>query len=152
MGIYGIEPAKLSAHVDDLTPDIHYIVGVQGWNTYGGGFLGLGPGVTVGEGTPPAPTNFQVTSLDATTVQIDWCGSPKAAGYYFWSRNINTQSAPVKTNGSSTSQTTSNWAYLFPGVWNYEFCVSAYNGELESGLSNCVVSYDAFGHVKVLVH
>ncbi|MFF3091624.1 hypothetical protein ACFVRB_42290 [Streptomyces nojiriensis] len=31
-------------------------------------------------------------------------------------------------------------AYLFLGTWNYEFCVTAVNGTLESAKSNCVVA------------
>ncbi|MGF0175706.1 hypothetical protein ACQF36_36080 [Streptomyces sp. Marseille-Q5077] len=28
--------------------------------------------------------------------------------------------------------------FLFPGNWNYDFCVTAVNGSAESGRSNCV--------------
>jgi hypothetical protein len=134
----GIEPTSLSAHVDSLTPGIHYDIAVQAWNQYGGGFPGVGKSVTVGAGAPPAPTNLQITSIDGTTIEMAWCGSPEAAGYRTWHRNINDGSVLVGDD-FSTAETKYGVAFLFPGVWNYEFCVSAINGELESGLSNCVV-------------
>jgi hypothetical protein len=134
----GIEPTRLSAHVDSLTPGIHYIIAVQGWNQYGGGFPGVGRGVTVGDGTPPAPTNLQITSIDGTTIHLDWCGSPQAAGYRFWYRNINIAGSVLYADNSSSTATNWGVAYLFPGVWNYEFCISAFNGEFESPLSTCV--------------
>ncbi|WP_328440132.1 hypothetical protein OHA71_29320 [Streptomyces sp. NBC_00444] len=30
--------------------------------------------------------------------------------------------------------------FLFPGTWNYEFCVTAFNGSAESSRSECVVA------------
>lgn len=49
-------------------------------------------------------------------------------------------------NGRSTADeyvvegTSHGIAFLFPGVWNFEFCVTAVNGALESGKSSCVVA------------
>lgn len=134
----GIESSRLSAHVDSLTPGIHYIIAVQGWNQYGGGFPGGGRSVTVGDGMPPAPTNLQITSTDSTTISMAWCGSPEAAGYRRWSRNINTAGSVLSPDNSSSTATNWDVGWLFPGVWNYEFCISAFNGELESPLSTCV--------------
>ena len=139
VNVIGIEATSLSAHVDSLTPGIHYDIALQGWNKYGGGFPGMGQSVTVGAGMPPAPTNLQITSIDDTTIQMDWCGSHEAAGYHFWSRNINVEGSVLLVENSSITGTSVRKWFLYPGVWNYEFCVSAFNGELESDLSNCVV-------------
>jgi lysophospholipase L1-like esterase len=131
-----------STHVDGLVVGHHYSVAIAAWNEAGGGIPGGARSVTIGAGTPPAPTNLQVTSTDPTTVQLDWCGSPEAAGYRVWIRNINNPSSvsePSDTT-SSTSLTTYGIAFLFPGVWNYEFCMTAINGAAESGKSNCVVA------------
>jgi hypothetical protein len=111
----GIEAGRTSAHVDSLEPGIHHVFAVQGWNEYGGGYPGLGPSVTVGEGTPPIPTNLQITSIDGTTIQLDRCGSHEAAGYRFWVRNINNATGVLSAAGS-TSSASSGWSYLFPGV------------------------------------
>ncbi|WKD30886.1 NPP1 family protein [Streptomyces xanthophaeus] len=128
-----------SVHIDGLTPGHHYAVAVVTWNAAGGGLPGAGRAVTIGAGTPPAPGGLQVTSTDPTTVQLTWSGSPQAAGFRVWVRNIN--------NGSQSSadefivdSTHRGIAYLFPGTWNYEFCVTAVNGALESAKSDCVVA------------
>jgi lysophospholipase L1-like esterase len=137
--IGGTAVKGLSAHVDGLLPGHHYIVAVATWNSAGGGLPGVARAVTIGAGTPPAPTGLQVTSTDATTVKLTWNGSSQAAGYRIWTRNINngSQSAAEESviDGSPYSI-----AYLYPGVWNFEFCVTAINGAAESGKSNCVVA------------
>ncbi|MFF5782618.1 fibronectin type III domain-containing protein [Streptomyces virginiae] len=137
--IDGTSVTGTSVHIDGLTPGHHYAVSVVTWNAVGGGLPGAGRAVTIGAGSPPAPGGLQVTSTDATTVQLTWSGSPQAAGYRVWVRNIN--------NGSQSSAdefivdtTHRDIAYLFPGTWNYEFCVTAVNGTLESAKSNCVVA------------
>ncbi len=55
-----------------------------------------------------------------------------------WIRSIN--------NGSQStadewiiSETHHGIAFLVPGTWSYEFCVTAVNGALESGKSSCAV-------------
>jgi lysophospholipase L1-like esterase len=131
--------AAKSIHVDRLVPGHHYIIAVASWNAAGGGMPGAARSVTVGAGTPPAPTGLQVTSTDATTVQLSWNGSSQAAGYRVWVRNI-TNGEQSHADENIVNGTTYGVAYLYPGVWNYEFCVTAINGALESGKSNCVVA------------
>jgi fibronectin type 3 domain-containing protein len=100
---------------------------------------GVARSVTIGAATPPVPTGLQVTSTDATTVQLSWNGSSQAAGYRIWVRNI-TNGEQSHADENIVNGTTYGVAYLYPGVWNYEFCVTAINGALESGKSNCVVA------------
>lgn len=87
------------------------------------------------------PTGLKVTSTDPTTVQLSWNGSSGAAGYQVWIRSTSVDSGgtyePDTTTADSTSHTV---AFLFPGTWNYEFCVSAFNGNDESRRSHCVVA------------
>lgn len=135
-----------SAHVDGLREGHHYLVAVATWNAAGGGMPGVARSVTVGAGTPPAPAGLKVTSTDATTVQLSWIGSVWAAGYRVWIRNVD-DSSGSKHDGSGfkadeyiTNETSRGIAYLVPGVWNYEFCVTAINGEAESAKSNCVIA------------
>jgi len=113
---------------------------VVGYNQYGRGTAVGGRDVLVGKGTPPAPTNLQITSQDPTTIQLDWCGSPDAVGYHFWHRRSDTAGTVLQTDESYTTHTTYGVAYLIPGVWTYEFCVSAFNGNLESGRSACLTA------------
>ncbi|MFF9645785.1 GDSL-type esterase/lipase family protein [Kitasatospora aureofaciens] len=135
-----------SARIDGLREGHHYLVAVATWNAAGGGMPGVARSVTVGAGTPPAPTGLKVISTDATTVQLSWNGSVWAAGYRVWIRNVNDDSGS-KHDGSGfkadeyiTNETSRGIAYLVPGVWNYEFCVTAINGEAESSKSNCVIA------------
>ncbi len=128
-----------SAHINGLHEGHHYLVAVVTWNAAGGGMPGVARSVTVGAGTPPAPSGLEVTSTDATTVQLTWSGSAQAAGYRVWVRNIN-DGSPSKADEYVTTETSRGIAFLFPGVWNYEFCVTAVNGEAESGKSNCVIA------------
>ncbi|MGK5638341.1 fibronectin type III domain-containing protein [Streptomyces sp. URMC 126] len=128
-----------SAHIDGLKPGHRYLVAVVTWNAAGGGMPGGARPVTVGAGTPPAPTGLKVTSTDATTVQLSWNGSAQAAGYRVWVRNVNDGSAS-KADEFVVNETNRGIAFLFPGVWNYEFCVTAVNGAAESGKSNCVIA------------
>lgn len=126
-------------HFDGLKPGHRYTLAVQTWNRAGGGLPALGRPVVVGAGTPPAPTGLKVVSTDVTTVQLSWKGSAQAAGYRVWIRNTNNGSQSA-ADESVISKTNHGIAFLVPGTWNYEFCMTAVNGALESGKSNCVVA------------
>lgn len=128
-----------SLHLDGLKPGHRYTLAVQTWNAAGGGMPATGRPVVVGGGTPPAPSGLKVTSTDATTVRLDWTGSAQAAGYRVWTRNIN-DGSPSTAQEWIVQDTSHGIAFLYPGVWNYEFCVTAVNGALESGKSECVVA------------
>jgi len=131
-----------TAHIDGLNPGDNYVCGVQSWGTNGGGMPGIARGVIVGAGTPAAPHNLQVTLLDPVSVQLDWCGSADAAGYRVWRRDVNNASSVMECPDEygTTSTTTFKISSLFPHVWNWEFCITAFNGDLESEKSNCVTS------------
>ncbi|MER7950501.1 fibronectin type III domain-containing protein [Streptomyces sp. NPDC096079] len=126
-----------SAQIDGLVPGHHYLVAVATWNRAGGGMPTVARSVTVGAGVPPVPTDVRIQSLDATTVRLTWQGSAQAAGYRVWVRNASA-GGPFTADQSTTDTTSHEIAFLFPGNWNFEFCVSAFNGALESGRSGCV--------------
>ncbi|MFJ3816098.1 phosphatidylinositol-specific phospholipase C domain-containing protein [Streptomyces sp. NPDC090056] len=128
-----------SLRFDGLKPGHRYTLAVQTWNGAGGGMPALGRPVVVCAGTPSAPTGLKVTSTDATTVRLDWTGSAAAAGYRVWVRNV-TGGGPSTADEHVVEETSHGIAFLFPGVWNFEFCVTAVNGALESGKSSCVVA------------
>ncbi|MFI0966491.1 endonuclease/exonuclease/phosphatase family protein [Streptomyces sp. NPDC021080] len=104
----------------------------------GGGIPGVARSVTIGAGTPAVPTDVTVRSIDATTVQLNWKGSPEAAGYRVWVRNVNDPEGSPTQGPYITDGPEHQIAFLFPGNWNYEFCITAINGALESGKSSCV--------------
>lgn len=123
-----------SASIDGLVSGHRYLVAVESWNAAGGGLPAGARGIVVGGGTPPTPTDLTVTATDLTTVQLAWNSSAEVGGYEVTIRNINDGSVSREVaNG-----TTHGIAFLFPGYWNYEFCVRAFNGIQTSGSSNCV--------------
>ncbi|MFI5497111.1 fibronectin type III domain-containing protein [Actinoplanes sp. NPDC051859] len=131
----------LSTHIDGLIPGHHYIVAVATWNGVGGGLPRVARPVLIGAGTPGTPANLAVVSTDPTTVQMSWTGASQAAGYHVWVRNVNGGSSdnPAPTSSEIiVDGTTHSIAFLYPGTWNYEFCVSAVNGVAESEKSPCV--------------
>ncbi|MER7687486.1 fibronectin type III domain-containing protein [Streptomyces sp. NPDC097610] len=126
------------ARIDGLVPGHHYLVAVATWNKAGGGMPGVARSVTIGAGTPSVPTDVTVKSVDATTVQLNWTGSPEAAGYRVWVRNVNAPEGSNTQGPYTTDSPEHQIAFLFPGNWNFEFCITAFNGSLESGKSSCV--------------
>ncbi|WP_124278880.1 fibronectin type III domain-containing protein [Streptomyces sp. ADI93-02] len=123
-----------------LKPGHRYLVAAATWNAAGGGLPALARPVTVGGGIPAIPTGLRVTTVDPTTVELDWNGAKSAAGYRLWVSNIKDGgTTPPKADENIIEDTHYGVGFLFPGVWNYEFCVTAVNGSLESGKSNCVI-------------
>ncbi|MEU6818591.1 fibronectin type III domain-containing protein [Streptomyces sp. NPDC046860] len=123
-----------SAHIDGLTPNHHYLIAMVTWNAVGGGIPNGARPVTIGARTPPVPTDLRIKSLDATTVQLDWSGSPQAAGYRVWYRN-RTTNGPWQSDETISDTPQRGIAFLFPGNWNFEFAVTAVNGQTESARS-----------------
>lgn len=136
--IGGTTTRGLSVHIDGLVPGHRYTIAVASWNAAGGSIPGTGRPVVIGAGTPAAPTGLDVATVDATTIELKWPVSAQAAGYRVWVRNL-TNGEQSHTDQNIINGPTYGVAYLYPGVWNYEFCLTAINGDLESGKSNCVV-------------
>ncbi|MYQ49291.1 hypothetical protein GTW40_30455 [Streptomyces sp. SID4985] len=126
-----------SAHISGLVPGHHYVVAMDTWNAVGGGLPTGARPVTIGAGTPPTPTGLRISSIDATTVQLDWNSSPQAAGYRVWYRN-RTENGPWQSDEYISDTPDRGIAFLFPGSWNFEFAVTAVNGQMESARSGAV--------------
>ncbi|KAI0392217.1 SGNH hydrolase [Xylariaceae sp. FL0594] len=92
--------------------------------------------VRVGGTAPSPPSNLRVTNIDPTTVKLEWSAGANAVGYFIYVELVSGDK-PRNRDGSTTS-TTHSIGFLFPGTWNYRFCVSSYNGSLETAAS-CVV-------------
>ncbi|RYP17692.1 hypothetical protein DL765_004370 [Monosporascus sp. GIB2] len=111
-----------------------------------GGLPTTGRAVRPGSGAPAPPTGLRVHSIDATTIRLEWDAVPGAAGYGVYDRSVRDNTA-LKL-GATTMETSYGISYLFPGNWNFEFCVSAFNGNLETAPVACVIPPVCCGHKK----
>ncbi|GFF87398.1 hypothetical protein IFM47457_07484 [Aspergillus lentulus] len=48
----------------------------------------------------------------------------------------------------TTTETSYEVGFLFPGSWNFEFCVSAFNGNLETAPVSCITPPVCCGYIK----
>ncbi|KAL4732971.1 hypothetical protein BDV11DRAFT_214583 [Aspergillus similis] len=101
-----------------------------------GGLPAAGREVIIGSFSPSPPTNLRVTNTDATTVQLSWNPSEGVTGYAIYVRAKDKTAFNVD---GTTTGTTYGVAFLFPGTWNFEFCIASYNGNLESPHSSCII-------------
>lgn len=118
-----------------------------------GGLPAAGPEVIVGGGTPSPPTNLVATNVDPTTVAITWSASAGAAEYALYVRSVRDNTA-FQLSGTTTT-TTYGWGFLFPGTWNFQFCVAALNGALQSAYVNaCVIPpvYPGYSQSDAALH
>ncbi|KAF5126392.1 Protein sidekick-1 [Metarhizium anisopliae] len=120
------------AVITGLDAGTNYLVAVETWNANGQGVPATVNNAVPGAGTPPVPGGLTVDSKDPTTVRIAWTGSDSAGGYHVWIRNINKPGSELQSIANVTEVTCHEVAFLFPGVWNFAFAISAYNGNLES--------------------
>ncbi|KAH8886665.1 hypothetical protein GQ53DRAFT_875336 [Thozetella sp. PMI_491] len=105
-----------------------------------GGLTAAGREVLVGQGGPMPPTGLSATNVDATTVTLSWSSTPNAARYALYWVSIRNGGSPVTmTLVATTTDTSYGIGFLFPGTWNYQFCIAAYNGNLETAHTNCVI-------------
>jgi hypothetical protein len=71
---------------------------------------------------------------------IQWDGVENAGGYRIWSRNVNMAGSELVVAANVTDQTCAEDFFLFPGVWNYAFAMSSFNGDEESAVGAEVVA------------
>ena len=57
-----------------------------------------------------------------------------------WARNINQAGSQLQVISNVTGVTWNDEFFLFPGVWNYEFALSAFNGDTESPRGPAIVA------------
>ncbi|KAK4450363.1 hypothetical protein QBC34DRAFT_461915, partial [Podospora aff. communis PSN243] len=115
-----------------------YVVAVAAWNEVGGGFPATGRNVIPGVYWPQPPTGVRVENQSPTDVVVTWDRVPNVAGYRVWARNVEWGHPFNETHEELTTELHHGIGFLFPGTWNFEFCVTAYNGNMESARSNCV--------------
>jgi hypothetical protein len=73
-----------------------------------------------------------MTVINLPLNSITWTGFGSAGGYHVWSRNVNQAGSKLQSIANVTEGTCHEIGFLFPGVWNFAFAISAYNGNLES--------------------
>ncbi|KAF2255435.1 hypothetical protein BU26DRAFT_448876, partial [Trematosphaeria pertusa] len=128
-----------SITVNALTPGHRHIVAISTWTDLGPGFPTVPWSVMPGAGMPAPPQGLDVETQDGVTVVMTFTGSEGAANYRAWVRNVNNASDVLHSDNTVVNSPCIGITFLFPGVWNYEFCVTATNGNLESGKSDCVM-------------
>ncbi|SCN74636.1 uncharacterized protein FFNC_11530 [Fusarium fujikuroi] len=120
------------AAIKGLTPGRNYLIAPVTWNENGQGLPFFANNAVPGAGTPPVPSDLKILSTDSTSVHITWTGSDSAGGYHVWNRNVNQKDSKFEIVSNVTGSTCLDDFLLFPGTWNYEWCISAYNGNEES--------------------
>ncbi|RBQ72054.1 hypothetical protein FVER14953_09857 [Fusarium verticillioides] len=120
------------AVIKGLTPGRNYLIAPVTWNENGQGLPFFANNAVPGAGTPPVPSDLKILSTDSTSVHITWTGSDSAGGYHVWNRNVNQKGSKFEIVSNVTGSTCLDDFLLFPGTWNYEWCISAYNGNDES--------------------
>ncbi|KAK4238771.1 carbohydrate esterase [Achaetomium macrosporum] len=144
------------AEFKGLTVGHRYYITMETWTTVGGGIPAAARAVRVGRGIPAAPTHVSVLALDAHSVEISWPGAPDAAGYDLWLQRAKSSRDLQKTQAPKLGPPlipipcedafTEDGARLLkavlsdidPPVWDWEFAISAYNGNDSSPLSEWV--------------
>lgn len=96
--------------------------------------------VIVGGGTPGVPSGLKIVSNDPTTAHLEWSPVDGAAGYTVWTRNVNNASSVSTPQNFTKDVACADEGLLFPGVWNYEFCVQAFNGDNVGSKGACLTA------------
>ncbi|KAL5002990.1 hypothetical protein BDV10DRAFT_156740 [Aspergillus recurvatus] len=124
---YGIWVATYVGMIGSLTR-----TGIQA-----GGLPASGRDLIAGHGAPTPPEGLRVDNLDATTVRLEWNAVTGASGYSVHVRSVRDNTA-LRLDGT-TDKTSYGIGFLFPGNWNFEFCVAAFNGNLETAPVSCII-------------
>ncbi|TQS33006.1 hypothetical protein Golomagni_06662 [Golovinomyces magnicellulatus] len=133
---YGTRSTSIS--LPNLKSGSRYSLWVVSWDSRGGGLPGEARAARAGLSIPKPPSNLRAVNKDATTVQLSWDASD-AAAYQILTRDIHGNGEYSKDNGTEVT-TSRGVAFLFPGTWNYQFCVAGINGIYTStSTSNCVI-------------
>ncbi|KAL2812638.1 hypothetical protein BJX63DRAFT_432529 [Aspergillus granulosus] len=102
-----------------------------------GGLPAPGREIIAGYGAPAPPGGLRVHNIDVTTIRLEWSAVAGASGYNVYARSIRDNTAS-RLDGTTT-ETSHGVVFLFPGIWKFEFCVSAFNGNLETAPVSCII-------------
>ncbi|KAF2026064.1 SGNH hydrolase, partial [Setomelanomma holmii] len=116
-----------SITVSGLQSGHRHIIAISTWTDLGPGFPTVPWSVKPGTETPATPRDMTVDTKDGATVILKFTGDG-APNYRAWTRNVNNASDYSKADLTVVSDPCIGITFLFPGAWNYEFCVTALNG------------------------
>ncbi|KAF3066283.1 hypothetical protein CFAM422_009276 [Trichoderma lentiforme] len=138
---YGWSGTSASYH--GMNPGDRVEAAVETWATVDGvlcaGLPATGGGAIVGGIVPSAPTGLKVATInEGATVQLTFNSDPNAFSYGFYTHSLMEPNQPYVLGGYTSDVPCIGVTFLFPGAWNYEFCVVAYNGNSSSPMSECV--------------
>jgi hypothetical protein len=92
---------------------------------------------------PPPPSNLRVVRVigQGNKIELGWDAAPTATGYRLYSRDLLAPGGPGPWILLSDQTTTTyiDDRYGPRGVYSYEYCVTAYNAQGESGESNHII-------------
>lgn len=128
------------AILDGLADGHDYFLAITAWNSNGESFPKVLPRRKIGGGTPGAPPVPKIDAVDSTTAHLTWSEVPGAVGYYLWTRNVNNASDVSRRQDITRDGGCADVGLLFPGVWNYEFCIQAFNGDDLSPKGDCAIA------------
>lgn len=134
--------AGTSISIGGLNQGHRYSVWVATWVNLNGGVAGglpaSGRDVRIGGGAPAVPGNLRITDSSPVAVELRWDAVAGAVGYGVYVHSV--QDGTPNGEPAYTDATTHGFGFLFPGSWTYRFCVTAFNGNLEtSRTAACVV-------------
>lgn len=128
--------------IPNLLAGHRYAVWVATWVNLGDGPAAGLPAaarhVIIGGVAPGGISGLTATNIDPTTVQLSWNAAPNAAGYAVYWRSLLDGASGTASLDQITLSTSAQVGFLFPGTWHSEFCIAAYNGNMES-VRQCVI-------------
>lgn len=104
--------------------------------------------VIIGRGAPAVPSGIIIANSAPTTVRLTWSAVSGAAGYNIYTQRLGTTQAYVLD--AVTSDNSIFIYFLVPGTWHYQYCLTAFNGNLETSITPlaCVVPPVYPGYTK----
>lgn len=128
------------AHIDGMKPGHHQFMALVTWNSNGEGLPSTIGSFMAGSYLPGVPQAPAVNIFNAWSVQLTWPEVSGAAGYAIWIRDLTDPNSVSTRSPWTVGVGCTNIYWLTHGAWNYEFCISAFNGAYESEKSGCTVA------------
>lgn len=119
------------------------ITAVETWANNNGvlcaGLPSSGQGVIAGGVMPSVPTGVKVATPDGgLTAVVTWNDDANAFGWRIYVRYLLEPNHPYLPWYEEPEVPCISMGGMFPGTWNFEYCVVAYNGNFSTGYSTCV--------------
>ena len=123
----GIESNAMSA-----TPGQTYYVWVESFNGYGARSASDSVTMYSAANPPAAPTGFNVTASNTTSIDISWTDVANETGYKIWWNTTGTDPTSGAANATKSADTTTCTASSLTANTRYYFWIKAYNANGDS--------------------